>query len=141
MVVVALASSARRLILLSSTLPQEFQQAIKALVPQGHTFKGSPLQCKHLNVRSIVNQALAQSACRDIFETEGTRTRTVRRVGLDGVFSQPTPRLLPPRRRPGLPRCPGARVSLPRECRGGLGHVCRALPLHSVNVYILFSII
>ena len=53
------------------TPTQEFQQAIKALVPQGHTFKGSPLQCKHLNVRSMVTQALSQTACRDIFETEG----------------------------------------------------------------------
>lgn len=54
---------------------EEFQQGIKRAVPEGHTFKGFPIQFAHLNHPSIFVALTKEKIAADILATRGDAVR------------------------------------------------------------------
>ncbi|ELT93283.1 hypothetical protein CAPTEDRAFT_130762 [Capitella teleta] len=53
----------------------EFQQAIRRAVPDGHTFKGYPIQFVHCNSRRAFNACLRSNVCEEIINCRGDHVR------------------------------------------------------------------
>jgi centrosomal protein CEP76 len=58
----------------------EFQQAVHRAVPDGHTFKGYPIQFIHRNARRAFNSCLKSDVCESIISCRGDQVRLAVRV-------------------------------------------------------------
>ncbi|XP_077982929.1 centrosomal protein of 76 kDa-like [Glandiceps talaboti] len=65
---------------------EEFQQAIRRAVPDGHTFKGFPIQFLHRNARRAFATCLRSPVCEEIINCRGDHVRIAVRVR---VFTYP----------------------------------------------------
>ncbi|CAH1779275.1 unnamed protein product [Owenia fusiformis] len=65
---------------------EEFQQAIRIAVPEGHTFKGYPVQFVHRNARKAFAACLKSPVCEEIIDCRGDLIRLAVRVR---VFTYP----------------------------------------------------
>ncbi|XP_078607268.1 centrosomal protein of 76 kDa-like [Branchiostoma floridae x Branchiostoma japonicum] len=65
---------------------EEFQQAIRRAVPDGHTFKGFPIQFLHRNARRAFAGCLRSPVCEEIVSCRGDHVRLAVRVR---VFTYP----------------------------------------------------
>lgn len=65
---------------------EEFQQAIRRAVPDGHTFKGYPIQFVHRNGRRAFSSCLKSPVCEEIINCRGDHVRLAVRVR---VFTYP----------------------------------------------------
>ncbi|XP_041454827.1 centrosomal protein of 76 kDa-like [Lytechinus variegatus] len=63
-----------------STGNEEFQQAIRLAVPDGHTFKGFPIQFVHRNARRVFSLCLRSPVCEEIICCRGDHVRLAVRV-------------------------------------------------------------
>lgn len=59
---------------------EEFQEAIRRAVPEGHTFKGFPIQFLHRNARRAFASCLKNKVCSDILGCRGDNVRLAVRV-------------------------------------------------------------
>ncbi|KAK3589311.1 hypothetical protein CHS0354_026966 [Potamilus streckersoni] len=59
---------------------EEFQDAIKQAVPDGHTFKGYPIQFSHRNARRAFATCLRSPVCEEIIHCRGDHVRLAVRV-------------------------------------------------------------
>lgn len=59
---------------------EEFQQAIRRAVPDGHTFKGYPVQFVHRNARKAFSACLKSPVCEEIVNCRGDHVRLGVRV-------------------------------------------------------------
>ncbi|XP_071495438.1 centrosomal protein of 76 kDa-like [Diadema antillarum] len=59
---------------------EEFQQAIRRAVPDGHTFKGFPIQFVHRNARKVFAMCLRSPVCQEIIACRGDHVRLAVRV-------------------------------------------------------------
>lgn len=58
----------------------EFQQSIRRSIPDGHTFKGFPIQFIHSNARRIFASCLKSPVCTEIVTCRGDKVRLAVRV-------------------------------------------------------------
>ncbi|XP_071785511.1 centrosomal protein of 76 kDa-like [Asterias amurensis] len=65
---------------------EEFQQAIRRAVPDGHTFKGFPIQFVHRNARRAFTACLRSQVCEEIISCRGDCVKLAVRVR---VFTYP----------------------------------------------------
>lgn len=65
---------------------EEFQQAIRRAIPDGHTFKGFPIQFVHRNARRAFATCLRSPVCEEIICCRGDHVRLAVRVR---VFTYP----------------------------------------------------
>ncbi|XP_014670926.1 PREDICTED: centrosomal protein of 76 kDa-like [Priapulus caudatus] len=65
---------------------EEFQHAIRGAVPEGHVFKGFPIQFMHRNARRIYANSLKAEKCQEVVSCRGDHVRLAIRVR---VFSYP----------------------------------------------------
>ncbi|XP_074644636.1 centrosomal protein of 76 kDa-like [Tubulanus polymorphus] len=65
---------------------EEFQQAIRRAVPDGHTFKGYPIQFVHRNSRKAFAACLRAPVCEEIINCRGDHVKLAVRVR---VFTYP----------------------------------------------------
>jgi centrosomal protein CEP76 len=65
---------------------EEFDQAIKLAIPDGHTFKAFPIQFIHKNARKIFAYSLKKSICEEILTCRGDQVKLALRVR---VFTYP----------------------------------------------------
>jgi centrosomal protein CEP76 len=65
---------------------EEFQQSIKRAVPEGHTFKGFPIQFSHKSPSRMMLAFLRAKACVDILATRADQVRFALQIK---VFSYP----------------------------------------------------
>lgn len=65
---------------------EEFQQAIRRAIPDGHTFKGFPIQFVHRNARRAFSTCLRSPVCEEIICCRGDHVRLAVRVR---VFTYP----------------------------------------------------
>lgn len=63
-----------------STGNEEFQHAIRKNVPDGHTFKGFPIQFVHMNARRAFGTCLRAPVCEEIIRCQGDHVRHAVRV-------------------------------------------------------------
>lgn len=54
---------------------EEFDQAIRLAIPEGHTFKAFPIQFNHVNSNRIFNACLDSTICEDIIKCRGDQVR------------------------------------------------------------------
>ncbi|CAB3981640.1 Centrosomal of 76 kDa [Paramuricea clavata] len=59
---------------------EEFQHAIRKNVPDGHTFKGFPIQFVHMNPRRALGTCLRSPVCEEIIRCQGDHVRHALRV-------------------------------------------------------------
>lgn len=59
---------------------EEFQQAMRQAVPDGHTFKGFPIQFVHRNARRVFAMCLRSPVCEEIICCRGDHVRLAVRV-------------------------------------------------------------
>lgn len=59
---------------------EEFLDSILQQVPDGHTFRGFPIQCQHRNARKAFNTCLRSPVCADIINCRGDHVRLGVRV-------------------------------------------------------------
>lgn len=59
---------------------EEFQDSIKHAVPDGHTFKGYPIQFSHRNARKAFATCLRSPVCEEIIHCRGDHVRLAVRV-------------------------------------------------------------
>ncbi|XP_060069379.1 centrosomal protein of 76 kDa-like [Ylistrum balloti] len=59
---------------------EEFQDSIKQAVPDGHTFKGFPIQFSHRNARKAFVTCLKSPVCEEIINCRGDHVRLAVRV-------------------------------------------------------------
>lgn len=59
---------------------EEFQDSIKQAVPDGHTFKGYPIQFSHRNARRAFATCLKSPVCEEIVNCRGDHVRVAVRV-------------------------------------------------------------
>ncbi|WAR13635.1 CEP76-like protein [Mya arenaria] len=59
---------------------EEFQDSIKQAVPDGHTFKGYPIQFSHRNARKAFATCLRSPVCEEIIHCRGDHVRLAVRV-------------------------------------------------------------
>ena len=59
----------------SHTIMAEFQECVKNTVPDGHTFKGFPIQLNHTNSKRILAACLRHRSFKDILECVGDQIR------------------------------------------------------------------
>lgn len=65
---------------------EEFDQAIRFTIPQGHTFKAFPIQFNHANANRIFNACLDSAVGEEIIKIRGDQVRLALRVK---VFTYP----------------------------------------------------
>ncbi|XP_002130643.2 centrosomal protein of 76 kDa-like [Ciona intestinalis] len=58
----------------------DFQDAVRRSVPEGHTFKGFPVQFLHRDPSRIISSCLKNTICSEIIECRGDRVRLAVRV-------------------------------------------------------------
>ncbi|XP_071091691.1 centrosomal protein of 76 kDa-like isoform X1 [Haliotis cracherodii] len=59
---------------------EDFQDAVRHCVPDGHTFKGYPIQFTHRNARKVFATCLKASRCEEIINCRGDQVRLGLRV-------------------------------------------------------------
>lgn len=59
---------------------EEFDQAVKLAIPDGHSFKAFPIQFIHKNPRKILNACLKSSICEEIITCRGDQVKLALRV-------------------------------------------------------------
>lgn len=59
---------------------EEFDQAIRYIVPEGQTFKAFPIQFNHANANRIFNGCLDSALCEEIIKVRGDQVRLALRV-------------------------------------------------------------
>ena len=65
---------------------EEFDQAIKLAIPEGHSFKAFPIQFIHRNSRKAFNSCLKSPVCEEIIKCRGDNVKLALRVR---VFAYP----------------------------------------------------
>lgn len=65
---------------------EEFDQAVRLTIPEGHTFKAFPIQFNHANANRIFNACLDDPLCEEIVKVRGDQVRLAVRVK---VFAYP----------------------------------------------------
>lgn len=76
----ALASYEHERITGISSGSEEFDQAVRLSVPEGHTFKAFPIQFNHANANRIFNICLENTLCEEIIKMRGDQVRLALRV-------------------------------------------------------------
>lgn len=61
---------------------EEFQQSIKRIIPEGHTFKAFPTQFLHLRTNEMMTSITKAAVAQDILQTRGDQVRFAIRVKL-----------------------------------------------------------
>ncbi len=59
----------------SNSVMAEFQECVKNMVPDGHTFKGFPIQLNHTNCKRIMAACFRHKSFKDILECVGDQIR------------------------------------------------------------------
>lgn len=65
---------------------EEFDQAVKLAIPDGHSFKAFPIQFIHRNARKVFASCLKSSVCEEIATCRGDQVKLALRVK---VFTYP----------------------------------------------------
>ena len=59
---------------------EEFDQAVKLAIPDGHSFKAFPIQLIHKNPRKAFSSCLKSSVCEEIISCRGDQVKLALRV-------------------------------------------------------------